>query len=490
MANTIQIKRSASTATPTSLAAGELAYSENSLKLFIGESSNSVRVVGGEGAFLRSDTNDTLNGNLVVTGNLTVQGTTTTIESNTISVGDNIIVLNNDETGTPTQDAGVEIERGTADNAQFIWDETNNYWRPKVGSSAADIKSINDLSVDNDASITGNLAVDGTSNLDDTDIDGTLAVDGASISLDATTSLNIDNSSTTNGVTIATATSSVPVTIGHATSEVTFGDNITVTGNATIGESLLPDSNNGATIGGSTSRFANMYSVLADINTLSVNTAATVATLQVSDLTNDRVMIAGSSGEVEDSANLTFNGSLLNITGNATVSGTLDVNTDATIATAKIEDLTSGRVVLAGTGGEIEDSGNLTFNGSTLTVTGGATVSGALDVNTSATIATLQVEDLTSGRVVLAGTNGEIEDSANLTFNGSTLALTGSQTISSALTVSGAFTSQGIDDNATQETLQIDNTNVKIMASGVTLGGYASSTKSVIDNFVVDGGTF
>jgi len=84
MANTIQIKRSASTATPTSLAAGELAYSENSLKLFIGESSNSVRVVGGEGAFLRSDTNDTLNGNLVVTGNLTVQGTTTTIESNPI----------------------------------------------------------------------------------------------------------------------------------------------------------------------------------------------------------------------------------------------------------------------------------------------------------------------------------------------------------------------------------------------------------------------
>jgi hypothetical protein len=201
-------------------------------------------------------------------------------------------------------------------------------------------------------------------------------------------------------------------------------------------------------------------------------------------------MIAGSSGEVEDSANLTFNGSLLNVTGNATVSGTLDVNTDATIATAKIEDLTSGRVVLAGTGGEIEDSGNLTFNGSMLTVAGGTTVTGALDVNTSATIATLQVEDLTSGRVVLAGTNGEIEDSANLTFNGSTLALTGSQTISAALTVSGAFTSQGIDDNATQETLQIDNTNVKIMASGVTLGGYASGTKSVIDNFVVDGGTF
>jgi hypothetical protein len=38
MANTIKIKRSTSTATPTSLAEGELAYSENSNNLFIGTS--------------------------------------------------------------------------------------------------------------------------------------------------------------------------------------------------------------------------------------------------------------------------------------------------------------------------------------------------------------------------------------------------------------------------------------------------------------------
>ena len=36
MANTIQIKRSTGTAAPTSLAAGELAYSSNSNKLFVG----------------------------------------------------------------------------------------------------------------------------------------------------------------------------------------------------------------------------------------------------------------------------------------------------------------------------------------------------------------------------------------------------------------------------------------------------------------------
>ncbi|USE35873.1 MULTISPECIES: hypothetical protein [Endozoicomonas] len=48
MANTIQIKRSAITNTPASLAEGELAYSEASGYLFIGETDGSVTAVGGE----------------------------------------------------------------------------------------------------------------------------------------------------------------------------------------------------------------------------------------------------------------------------------------------------------------------------------------------------------------------------------------------------------------------------------------------------------
>jgi len=87
---------------------------------------------------------------------------------------------------------------------------------------------------DGNVAIADDLAVDGTSNLDNTDIDGTLAVDGATISLDATTSLNIDNSNTSNGVTIGTATSGMPVSIGHATSETTINDNLTVTGTAKV----------------------------------------------------------------------------------------------------------------------------------------------------------------------------------------------------------------------------------------------------------------
>jgi len=67
--------------------------------------------------------------NVIVSGNLTVEGTTTTVDSNTVNIGDNIIVLNADETGDASQDAGIEIERGNFTNASFLWIEGGDYWK-------------------------------------------------------------------------------------------------------------------------------------------------------------------------------------------------------------------------------------------------------------------------------------------------------------------------------------------------------------------------
>ena len=65
---------------------------------------------------------------MAVGGNLTVSGTTTTVNSNEVNIGDNIIVLNSDETGTPSQNGGIEVERGTSTNVSLLWNETNDYW--------------------------------------------------------------------------------------------------------------------------------------------------------------------------------------------------------------------------------------------------------------------------------------------------------------------------------------------------------------------------
>ena len=74
---------------------------------------------------------------LTIDGNLVVTGTTTAVESTNTTITDNIIVLNQDEVGAGVTlgTAGIEIDRGTEDNAQLIWDEPTDTWQMKVGST-------------------------------------------------------------------------------------------------------------------------------------------------------------------------------------------------------------------------------------------------------------------------------------------------------------------------------------------------------------------
>jgi len=67
---------------------------------------------------------------LTVTGNLTVSGATTTINTETINLADNIMRLNSNypNNSAPTEDAGFEINRGNLDSVAFVWDETNDRW--------------------------------------------------------------------------------------------------------------------------------------------------------------------------------------------------------------------------------------------------------------------------------------------------------------------------------------------------------------------------
>jgi len=67
-------------------------------------------------------------GTVVIAGNLTVNGTTTSVNSNEVNIGDSIILLNSDEAGTPSQNGGIEIERGTSANKSFVWNEADDAW--------------------------------------------------------------------------------------------------------------------------------------------------------------------------------------------------------------------------------------------------------------------------------------------------------------------------------------------------------------------------
>jgi len=90
----------------------------------------------------------TVDDNLTVTGNLTVSGSTTSINTETLTVDDNIIVLNNNVTGAPTENAGVEVERGTSANVFLRWNEADDKWQlTNDGTTYYDIASSNDVAI-------------------------------------------------------------------------------------------------------------------------------------------------------------------------------------------------------------------------------------------------------------------------------------------------------------------------------------------------------
>jgi len=138
--------------------------------------------------------------------------------------------------GTDGSGQDVTFYSDTAGDS-FVWDSSAKKLTI-TGTDSATALDVADgnLVVADNIDLEGDIDVNGTANLDNTDIDGTLAVDGATISLDATTSLNIDNSNTTNGVTIGTATSGMPVSIGHTSSITTINDEVDITGTVDIND--------------------------------------------------------------------------------------------------------------------------------------------------------------------------------------------------------------------------------------------------------------
>jgi hypothetical protein len=78
--------------------------------------------------------NVSMGGNLTVTGDLTVNGTTTTVNTTNTVVTDSLIELANGTTGSPSNDAGIVIERGDSNNAFIGYDESADKFTVGTGS--------------------------------------------------------------------------------------------------------------------------------------------------------------------------------------------------------------------------------------------------------------------------------------------------------------------------------------------------------------------
>jgi len=65
---------------------------------------------------------------LSINGSLTVSGTTTTLNTQELTIEDNVIIINKNQTGVPPSSlvSGLEVERGDLDNYQFMFRESDD----------------------------------------------------------------------------------------------------------------------------------------------------------------------------------------------------------------------------------------------------------------------------------------------------------------------------------------------------------------------------
>ena len=160
-----------------------------------------------------------------------------------------------------------------------------------------------------------------------------------------------------------------------------------------------------------------------------------LGSVNVTDLTQGRIVYAGANGELIDSANLRFDDTSIIATGGVFLDD-LSVPGQSTFGSVNILDLEEGRIMFAGANGELIDSANLLFDGVSITATGGVFLD-ILDVPGQSTLGSVNVTDLTPQRVVFTGPQGELIDSSALTFDGSTFVVDGNADITGNITIGG-----------------------------------------------------
>ena len=224
--------------------------------------------------------NVTISGNLTINGDFLVEGSETIINTQRLDVEDKKIGIGSTSSPSDTTADGAGIEVYGTNNYNILWQNDTDSWEVNQHFSP-DVDDTYDLG--RSGQEWRNLYVDGLAELDDVNVSSAATIATADI-----TTATIDNLTITNG----------------SATDVVVGGALTVTG--------AIDGNSGADISGG---------------------ETTLSSATISDLTQGRVVLAGASGSLEDSSNLTFGGGGLiigaggiNVTGVSTFSTTVDVN--------------------------------------------------------------------------------------------------------------------------------------------------------------------
>lgn len=346
------------------------------------------------------------------------------------------------------------------------------------------------------------------------------------------------------------------------TGNVTLGGNITI-GNQTtdlvvfqgeVSSSILPELNNEFDLGSGTQAWRNLhvsgtaYVGILEAESISLSGITVFEDLivngdtflgngsgdnvyisgstYVGTLTDNRVVIVGTDGLLEDDANFTFDGTELNIgqgdftvqqsSGNVDTAGTLNVGGATTLestltvtgSTILKDNLSvsgtttvSGATILQNTlqvNSTSELKGAVGMN-STLDVTGSAQFKSTINVDSEATLASATVEDLTQDRIVTVGSGGSLIDSSGFTYNGTVFKIGNGQfevdTNDGSVRTSGSLDVYNVlEAHSTTELMgavgmnsTLDVTGSATFKSTIDVVGTASMGHAVVDDLVQDG---
>jgi hypothetical protein len=218
-----------------------------------------------------------LNGNDVeVIGNLTVKGTTTTVDSTTIQLADNIIELN----GSGVANGGLYVKDDTAPNnatGSLVWDSTLDYWKAGVKDSESKV-----LVAGGDSVVSGSSQITISDTTGYADFSGSIASSiSASVAASTWTNLNGKPAGIVSGSSqvvdyLVGQDISVGVISGSAmnlTGNASINGNVLIGGNITIGDEtsdtvsfganissdIVPSADNTYDLGSAEEKFAEIH---------------------------------------------------------------------------------------------------------------------------------------------------------------------------------------------------------------------------------------